>query len=120
MTTKINLKDMRFHAHHGVMPQETIVGNDFIVNLTITAPLDKALESDSLDDTINYASIYEIVKEEMKIPSKLLEHVAGRIIKSLKENFDNLEEISLELAKLNPPFGADVKSASVIVNEKIR
>ena len=79
MTTRIELKEMRIYAYHGVMPQETKVGNNFVVNLILTAPLEQAVRSDELDDTINYAAVYEEVKEQMDIPSKLIEHAAGRI-----------------------------------------
>ena len=95
MTTKIELEKMRFYAYHGVMPQETKVGNDFVVDLILTAPL----------------------KEQMDIPSKLIEHVAGRILYALKERFPQLAAVELKLSKLNPPFGGDVHSASIILGE---
>lgn len=117
MITKIELKDMRFYAFHGVMPQETKVGNYFEVNLILTISLEKAVVSDELDDTVNYATVYELVKREMNIPSKLLEHVAGRILQALKKHFPPLKAIELSLSKLNPPLGGDVHSASVILQE---
>lgn len=73
MTTKIELRRMTFYAYHGVAPQETRVGNTFIVDLILTAPLENAVWSDDLSDTINYATVYETVKAEMAIPSRLLE-----------------------------------------------
>lgn len=120
MTSKIELQAMKFYAYHGAFPQETRVGNTFVVNLTLTAPLEKAIASDDLKDTINYASVFTIVKEEMEIPSKLLEHVAGRILKTLKRTFPELVETELKLAKLNPPFGGDIYSAAVILTETYR
>ena len=117
MTVQIELEAMKFYARHGVSPQETRVGNTFVVNLLLTAPLEKALTSDDLGDTINYAEVHEIVKSEMAIPSKLLEHVAGRILYALKRAFPQLLAVKLKLSKLNPPFGGDVYSASVILEE---
>lgn len=117
MTTKIELRTMTFYAYHGVAPQETKVGNTFVVDLILTAPLEKAVWSDDLEDTINYASIYEVVKAEMMIPSKLLEHAAGRILTALKSNFPQVIEIELTLSKINPPFGGDIHSASIILKE---
>ena len=117
MTTKIELEKMRFYAYHGVMPQETKVGNDFDVDLILTAPLEQAVKSDELDDTINYAAVYAVVKEQMDIPSKLIEHAAGRILYALKERFPQLAAVELKLSKLNPPFGGDVHSASIILGE---
>lgn len=117
MTTTIELKEMKFYAYHGVMPQERNVGNHFVVNLSLTAPLERAVQSDNLDDTINYASVYAIVKEQMEIPSKLIEHVAGRILYALKEAFPELTAVELKLSKLNPPFGGDIHSASICLRE---
>ena len=117
MTSKIELKGMKFYAYHGVSVQERQVGNIFVVNLLLTAPLEDAIESDELRFTINYASVYEVVKAEMGIPSNLLENAAGRIMNSLKLNFPVLTQVEIKLTKLNPPFGGDLQSASVILDK---
>jgi len=118
LTTQIELKQMVFHAFHGVDPQERKVGNRFVVDLLLTLPLEKAMESDDLNDTVNYALVYEVVKKEMEIPSNLIEHVAGRIVQSLHDRFPQISIVRLKLSKINPPIGADMESASIIV-EKI-
>lgn len=118
MQTQIRLKNMRFHAYHGVLEQEKLTGNLFVVNLLITAPLESALSSDKLTDTLNYAEVYAVVKEQMEISSDLLEHVSGRILYALKEQFPTITAVQLEVSKDNPPFGGDVESASVIVNKQ--
>lgn len=120
MTTKIELREITFYAYHGVAPQEAVVGNTFVVDLLLTAPLEKAVYSDDLSDTINYADVYETIKAEMEIPSKLLEHVAGRILMALKKRFPQISEIELVLSKLNPPFGGDVRSASIHLKESYK
>ena len=118
METRIELKEMRFYAHHGVGEQETAVGNWFTVDLVLEAPLGLAVESDDLSATINYAEAYEVVKAEMAVPSKLIEHVAGRIMRALKVRFPQLTAIDIRLAKRNPPFGGDIREAAVILQEK--
>lgn len=117
MTTSIELRSMNFYAYHGVAQQERVVGNNFVVDLIITAPLEAAVKSDNLDDTINYATVYEVVKREMMIPSKLIEYAAGRILKALKERFPAITDVEIRLSKLNPPFGGDIHSASIILKE---
>lgn len=112
---RIKLTDMRFHAYHGVFEQERIVGNTFFVNLDIQMDFLQAALTDNLNATISYADLYEVVKEEMMKPSKLLENVAGRILTRLSEEFDVIQSITIEVAKTNPPFGGDVKSASVVM-----
>jgi dihydroneopterin aldolase len=109
---------MKFRAFHGVSSQERCVGNDFLVNLTLTAPLEQAVREDNLEATINYATVFSIVKKEMDTPSRLLEHAAGRILQSLKEQFPTITEIELSLSKMNPPVEAgELHSASVVLGE---
>lgn len=107
---------MRFHAHHGVMEQERLTGGDFLVSLSACYPLEKATESDSVADTLNYAEVYNIVRKEMDIPSNLLEHVAGRIGKKLMETMPLISELTVKLTKINPPMGADCDGAGVLLH----
>lgn len=117
MTTSISLNKMQFFAYHGVAEQERKVGNTFEVNLTIDCDIVKAVESDNLNDTINYAEIYNCVKHEMDIPSNLLEHVAGRIIKSLKSNFgDKIKGGTITVAKTRPPFKCQLENVAITIN----
>lgn len=113
MKTTVFLDEVRFHAFHGVMPQERAVGADFTVWLTVEYDFVKAAESDDLDDTISYADLYEVVRAEMDKPSQLLEHVALRIVKAVASRWPKVEKIDIRLAKDNPPMGADCKGAGV-------
>lgn len=116
MTSYILLENIRFFAYHGVAPQETTVGNEFVVSLRLKTDIACAMESDDVADTVNYAEIHQAVKEEMDIPSKLLEHVAGRIVRRLFNDFPTIERIDLKLSKRNPPMGADIETAGVEVH----
>jgi dihydroneopterin aldolase len=115
MTTKIVLEAMRFHAFHGVMPHEKQVGNEFEVSLTLEVDVTAAVESDQVDDTINYADLYTLVKAEMAIPSGLIEHVGGRILKRVKAEYPRVTGLEVRVAKLNPPVGGMMKSAEVVL-----
>lgn len=112
-TSYIFLKDLRFYAYHGVAPQETAIGNEFTVSLRLKTDIFRAAETDNVEDTVSYADVYEAVKAEMEIPSKLLEYVCGRIVKRLFRDFPAIEEIEIALSKRNPPMGADIASAGV-------
>ncbi len=117
----IELQDVRFHAFHGVMPQEGRVGADFLVSVRVGIAFEKAMQSDDVEDTLNYAELYQLVQREMAVPSKLLEHVAGRIVKAIVKAFPDVTSIDLKLTKLNPPMGADCAGASVeihLINDK--
>ena len=118
----IFLKEVRFHACHGVMPQERKTGADFLVSLRIGYDISKAMQTDDVNDTLNYATIYQLVKEEMLKPSALLEHVAGRIADTISQHFPTIQTIDLTLTKLNPPMGADCEGAGVelhLINDKM-
>lgn len=111
----IYLEGVRFFARHGVDPQETIVGANFMVDLKIKTDFSRAARTDELTGTISYADVYAAVKEEMQTPSRLLEHVCERIGQRLFHDFPSIEEIVLQLSKENPPMGADCKKVGVEV-----
>ena len=99
----IELEGMEFKAYHGVLEQEKVRGNEFVVDFRGELDLSAAAESDNLNDTLNYAEIYDIVAEEMSIPSELLENVAGRIIKAIEAEFPQLVSFSVRVSKKRPP-----------------
>jgi dihydroneopterin aldolase len=109
---------MNFHARHGVLEQERIVGNTFTVDLKLCADFSRAMQTDRLEDTVNYALIHDVVKEEMQIPSQLLEHVAGRIVRRIRRQFPLISSVEIRLAKLNPPVSGEVKEAAVVLKLK--
>ena len=115
MSSKIYLRNVRFHAFHGVLQQEGIVGNDYLVNLVLDYDFSSALKTDDLQGTLNYAEVYQKVREEMAVPSKLLEHVAGRIAHRLFSDFPEIQKLQLSITKVNPPMGADIDGAGVEV-----
>ena len=112
----ICLEGMKFYAFHGVLPQENLVGAFYYVDLKIKTDFTRASETDELEGTINYADIHAAVKEEMAIPSKLLEHVCQRIARRLFHEFPTIETIDIRLSKENPPMGACAESIGVEVH----
>ena len=112
----IYLEGLKYFARHGVDPQETIVGANFIVDLKLKTDFSCAAQTDELTGTVSYADIHAAVKEEMQLPSKLLEHVCERIGRRLFHDFPAIEEINIRLSKENPPMGADCRNVGVEVH----
>ena len=106
---------MEFYSFHGHYREEQIVGNKFMVDLTLETDMAVPSESDSLKDAVNYQRAYEIVKTEMEKKSHLLEHIAGRIIKALYSEMTGIKKISVKVSKMNPPMGGKIGSVSVIM-----
>ena len=101
---QIELRGLTFFAYHGVLPEERQNGNTFVVDLVLDADISRAACTDNLADTINYAEVYEVVKQEMAVPSLLLEHVCGRIATKLLDAFHALQRVRVRVIKKNPPI----------------
>ena len=117
----ILLENVKFYAFHGVLPQERKVGNDYQVSLRIGFDISRAMVSDDVNDTLNYAEVYQLLSQEMSVPSALLERVAGRIGDRLFRKFPAIQSIDLTIIKVNPPMGADSEGAGVevhLINDK--
>ena len=109
----VHIDGIRLHARHGVLPQEQLTGNDYIINVRVGYDISRAMQTDDVADTLNYAEVYNIIKEEMSIPSKLIEHVAGRIANRLMDSYSQISSVMLRITKCNPPMGADCNGAGV-------
>ena len=115
--TKILVEGIKLYAYHGCLKEESKIGGNYIVDVRIEADLSKPEKTDNLKDTIDYVTVYEIVKKEMSIPSHLIEHVAKRIIDKLKKKFSHLESIEVKITKLNPPINGDVEKVCAVISE---
>ena len=111
----IELSGMRFWAYHGCLESERLEGNEFVVDFRCPGDFGAASASDKLEDTLDYSRVYEIVAEQMKEPSRLLEHLCCRIARSLQEEFPSLEHFELTVSKKNPPVGGACEWAKVSI-----
>jgi len=110
---KIFVEGIKIYAYHGCFKEETAIGTNFLVDLEIDVDLEKPAITDSIDDTVNYQAVFQVVKEQMAIPAKILEHVSKRIIDTLFNKFSSVEKIKLKVSKLNVPLGGHIDSVSV-------
>ena len=111
---RIILSNIQSYAFHGVLPQERTVGGLFSIELNLLISDEQACISDNLQDTVDYGSICKIVKQEMNIPSNLLEHVAARINQRLLKEYPLIDEIIIRITKHKPPIEyIDCSSATI-------
>ena len=104
---------MEFRAYHGCYDLEQIVGNRFIVELTITTELGVVADEDAVEKAVNYLTVYEIIREVMRIKCRTIERVAQNIIGAVKEQFPQIVEMECSVAKLAPPLGGKIGRVSV-------
>ena len=109
----IELEEMRFWAYHGCLESERSNGNLFLVDFRGELDMRKAAGSDNLEDTVNYGLVYDLVKEEMSVPSDLLENVAGRIVRRIAERFPEFVRFSVRVSKRRPPVEGPVQWSRV-------
>ncbi len=109
----ISIEGMEFFAYHGCFKEEKIIGTKFRLDLFLTVDTTKAEHTDDLNDTVNYQSVYQVVKKEMETKSNLLEHVGRRILTKIKEHFPEVERARLKIRKLNPPLGGKMDFVSL-------
>ena len=114
----IVLENIRVYAYHGCLKEETKIGSDYRVDLEVSADLKTSAISDNLDDTVDYVFLNKVVVEEMAIPSKLLEHVAKRILDRIFHENAHVAEVTVSVSKINPPIGGDVQMVTVKLTEK--
>ncbi|MBM4765289.1 dihydroneopterin aldolase [Bacillus sp. B15-48] len=111
---KIHLNKMEFYGYHGVFPEETKLGQRFIVDLTIELDLAKAGKSDCLEDSINYAELYEICQHVVEgKPFKLVEAVAEEIATKTLGEFLNVSICHVKVIKPDPPIPGHYQSVAV-------
>ena len=113
----IKLQNIRTFSFHGCLEEEGKIGSDYRVDLEIKTYLRKSALSDDIKDTVDYVLLNQIVVEEMDIRSKLLEHVANRIIVRIFKEIPSVSRIILSVSKLNPPIGGDVEAVTIEMEE---
>ncbi len=98
----IHLHQLSFFSFHGLHEEEKILGNYFEVSLDITMLNDILVQS--IDDTVNYAEVYEIVKYKMNKPTLLLEVLAADMATAIYAFNNRINKISITIKKVTPPL----------------
>ncbi len=114
---KILVEGIKIYAYHGCMKEESVVGGNYVVDVCIDTDLSKPSKTDKLNDTVDYCEVYDLVKKEMDIRSKLIEHAAKRILDKLKKKFPKSGPIEVKITKLHPPIPGEVEKVSVVICE---
>lgn len=114
----ISIEGMEFHAYHGCFAEEQLIGTRFVVDLFLETDTSEAELTDDLSKTINYLEVYQLVKMEMEINSKLLEHVGRRILNAVKLNYPAVGHARVKVRKMNPPLGGKMDFVSLTLETK--
>jgi 7,8-dihydroneopterin aldolase/epimerase/oxygenase len=113
---KITVEGIRVYAYHGCLEEEALIGANYIVDVLMETDFSEAAKEDDLNKTIDYVIVYNIVKAQMAIRSKLIEHVGQRIVNELKKELKGLIRLEVKVTKLNPPMNGNVERVSIIIS----
>lgn len=111
----ILIEGIKLYGYHGCLAEEAKIGGNYIVDVKLKTDFDEASKTDELHQTIDYVDIYDIVKAQMAIRSKLIEHVGKRILDRITAKFKNLKYVEVKVIKLSPPMNGNVDRVSVIL-----
>ena len=114
----IKVENIKVFAYHGCLDEEAKIGSFYRVDIKVKADLSKSAKTDELNDTVDYVHLNDIVKEEMAIRSKLLEHVVDRIMNRILDEISLTKFVKVSVSKINPPIGGNVEMVTVIRKKK--
>jgi dihydroneopterin aldolase len=111
----IKVNGIRVFAYHGCLPEEARIGGQYVVDVSVEGAFDRAESSDALADTVDYGRITTIVKEQMAQRSRLIEHVARRILEALKGEWPGVGRFRVRVVKERPPVNGDVAQVEYVL-----
>lgn len=113
----IKVQGIRVYAYHGCLEEEAMIGSEYVVDVLLNTDFTEASRKDDLNLTVDYVKVYEIVRDEMAVRSKLIEHVGKRIYNKLISEFKMLNSAEVSVTKINPPVNGTVERVSVLITE---
>ncbi|WP_085522355.1 dihydroneopterin aldolase [Tuberibacillus sp. Marseille-P3662] len=113
---KIFVNQMAFYGYHGVFSEEKDLGQKFIVDVVLEADFSRAGATDNLNDTVNYAEVYQLTKEMVEgEPFNLIEALADRIASQILSRFHMVQTCHVKVIKPDPPIPGYYESVAVEV-----
>ncbi len=94
----IHLNDVQFYGYHGLYKEEQKLGNNFIVNISIDF-FPSVNKITAIEETIDYVSVYNIVKQRMQTPTPLLETIVGDIADAIFTQFKLAQKVNIQITK---------------------
>jgi dihydroneopterin aldolase len=103
MQGRLVLQGLVFHAYHGHCPEEAVLGGRFVVDVEMQLSL--AQIQDDLSGTVDYAQVYEMVRQEVTGQRRrLVETLADQIAERLWQSYPQLEALTVRVHKPHAPL----------------
>lgn len=116
---KIYVNAMQFYGYHGVFSEENKLGQRFVVDLVASISLQRAGESDNLEDSVNYGELYAICKDVVEGQAfKLIESVGEHIASKILQTYTLIDEVTVKVIKPDPPIPGYYQSVAVEITRR--
>ncbi len=109
----VQLHNLLFHSFHGIHEEEKILGNEYMLDVSVEFHESTEVIR-HIHDTVNYATIYKIIKDKMNIPTPLLETIAMETGNEIYKEFPAIKSITISIKKMHPPLEGLQGSAGVV------
>jgi dihydroneopterin aldolase len=111
----IEITGLSLYTHHGVTDAEREVGQRLVLDLRLDVGQTDATVTDSIEDTIDYAGVCQLValvaqQRSHKTLERLCSTIAGRLLADYE-----LESVWVKATKPEPPIPLTVDEVSVEV-----
>ena len=116
MNHTIAVEGIKLYGYHGCLDEEGLIGGNYIVDVYLQTDFTEAAKTDHLHQTIDYCAVYEIVKKEMAIRSKLIEQVVMRIHQGILTELKGVSHARIRVTKLSPPMNGPVEKTYVEIS----
>lgn len=112
--TTIKINNAKFFAYHGDLEHERVFGNQFEVDIEMLCDLHDLDETDKLSKTVNYLSVYNLVKELFSTNKfNLIETANKKVCEAIIQHFLLVQKVKVKIRKPNAPLGI-IDSVEVI------
>ena len=115
---KIHVENIRTTSYHGCLKEESIVGGEYRTDVWIALKKEYLIKKDELSETVDYGAVTQVVVEEMKKNSKLIESVCERIVNRVIKLSTTIQYVRARVCKINPPIDGDVENVSVEIKKE--
>ena len=107
---RITVRDLKLYSYHGCFEEEQKIGSEYKLDIWVEGDFSLAEQTDKLSHAVDYVSISDIASEEMAVSSKLIEHVANRILSRVFLRWKNIDSGGVIIKKTSPPMNTFAKS----------
>lgn len=112
----IRIVDLEVFARHGVLPEENVLGQKFLVSVDMRLNALSACETDALEDTVNYSEVCRLIDRTMRESTfDLIERAVQAVADAILAEHPLVESVRVELKKPWAPIGLPVSYVSIII-----